>query len=232
MAVKIAMAGALGRMGKSILRLAYADPQLKIVGGLEASSCSQLGEDLGRAAGFADHLGIPVTDNVRELLQKADVVIDFTHASVVTKTLSQVAKAGVNYVIGTTGLGTKDLIKIKTAAKKIGIVQAPNMSIGVNLLYGLADLAARVLDESYDAEIAEIHHRGKKDAPSGTAMKLLDVIAAARKKNADKDAVFGRKGDIGARPKGEIGVLALRGGDVVGDHTISFLGDGERIEPQ
>ena len=119
---------------------------------------------------------------------------------------------------------------LKKAAKKIAVVQAPNMSVGVNLLFKISEMAARALDESYDIEIAETHHRMKKDAPSGTAVKLLELVAAARKKNIKKDTVYGREGEVGARPKGEIGVFALRGGDVVGDHTVSFLAEGERIE--
>ncbi len=227
--IKIVMAGAAGRMGKTILRLALADKEIRVIGGLERSDCPELGRDIGELLG-GTHAGAMITDRAESLLAKADAVIDFTHQSAVAQTLKGIAKAGAGYVIGTTGLEESVLRQIREASQKIAIVQSPNMSIGVNLLFGLTSMAAKVLDETYDAEIAEIHHRGKKDAPSGTAMKLLEVLAEARKKNAEKDAIYGRKGDIGVRPSGKLGVLALRGGDVVGDHTVYFLGDGERIE--
>jgi 4-hydroxy-tetrahydrodipicolinate reductase len=133
-------------------------------------------------------------------------------------------------VIGTTGIPVAMLRQIKIASRKIPIIQSPNMSIGVNLLFRLAGIAGKVLDESYDLEIMEIHHRMKKDAPSGTALKLLEILLEARGRDMKKDVVYGREGETGAREKGKIGVFALRGGDVVGDHTVSFLGDGERIE--
>lgn len=227
--IRIVMAGASGRMGKTILRLALADKEIRVVGGLERPGCPELGRDIGELLGGA-RAGAVITDKAEALLAKADAVIDFTHQSAVSQTLKTVAKAGAGYVIGTTGLEEGVLRRIREASRKIAIVQSPNMSIGVNLLFGLTSMAAKVLDETYDAEIAEIHHRGKKDAPSGTAMKLLEILAEARKKNAEKDAIYGRKGDIGVRPSGKLGVLALRGGDVVGDHTVYFLGDGERIE--
>ncbi|HXV27881.1 MAG TPA: 4-hydroxy-tetrahydrodipicolinate reductase, partial [bacterium] len=139
-------------------------------------------------------------------------------------------KSRTSYVLGTTGLGSPILRSLHKASRKIAIVQSPNMSIGVNLLFKLAEITAKALGENYDVELSEIHHRLKKDAPSGTAMKLVEILAEARKKNPAKDVVYGRKGETGARPRGKIGVFALRGGDVIGDHLLSFLGDGERIE--
>lgn len=227
--IRLAMAGAAGRMGRTILHLAAQDREIQITGGLERRESPELGKDIGELLGNAP-LGVRITDDREAVLSQSDVLIDFTHATSVPETLEIVAKLRKAYVIGTTGLEVSTLEMINRASKKIAIVQSPNMSIGVNLLFRLTELAAQVLDESYDAEIAEIHHRGKKDSPSGTAMKLLEVLAAVRGKKTEKDAVFGRKGDIGVRPKGQLGVLALRGGDVVGDHTVYFLGDGERIE--
>ncbi|MFZ5802211.1 MAG: 4-hydroxy-tetrahydrodipicolinate reductase [Candidatus Omnitrophota bacterium] len=227
--IRLAMIGAAGRMGRTILRLASEDAGIRITGAIERRGHPDLGKDLGELTG-GKASGIRLSDQMDRVLKNADVAIDFTHASAVESNLKQVTAAKVPCVIGTTGLPETALKAVKAAARKIAIVQSPNMSIGVNLLLGLTDLAARVLDESYDAEIAEIHHRGKKDSPSGTAMKLLEVIAAARGRSLDKDTVFGRKGDVGVRPKGKLGVLALRGGDVIGDHTVFFLGDGERIE--
>ena len=227
--IRLSIAGVSGRMGKTILSLALEDRSFKIAGGLERADSSDLGRDVGELAG-GKLLQVKVSKEISAVLKDADVLIDFTHAAVVPDTLKAVLKAGTAYVIGTTGLAPDLLQEIRKASQKVAIVQSPNMSIGVNLLFGLTELAGKVLDESYDAEIAEIHHRGKKDAPSGTAMKLLEILAAARRKNTEIPAIYGRKGDIGVRPPGQIGVLASRGGDVVGDHTVSFLGDGERIE--
>ena len=227
--IRLAVAGAAGRMGRTILRLASDDPSFEIVGGLEHPENSCLGCDIGDLIG-REPLAAKVSRDADAVLEKADVLIDFTHPQATPAHLKAVLKAKTAYVLGTTGLNATILQSLKNAAKKIPIVQSPNMSIGVNLLFKLAELTAQVLDESYDIEIAEIHHRMKKDAPSGTALKLLEILAQARGKDMQKDAVYGRKGETGLRPRGKIGVFALRGGDVVGDHTISFLGDGERIE--
>lgn len=227
--IRLAMAGALGRMGRTILALAAKDKNFKITGALEHDERSEIGADIGPFIGTTP-IGTPISSDLKEVLKNSDVLIDFTHFSAAPRNLEAAVKTGTGYVLGTTALPESVLKKIKTASKKIPIVQSPNMSIGVNLLFRLAELAASALDESYDMEMMEIHHRNKKDAPSGTAMKLLEVVARARGKNLKKDTVFGRDGDVGARPVGEIGSFALRGGDVVGDHTLFFLGDGERIE--
>lgn len=227
--IRLAMAGAAGRMGRAILKLAIQDPDIAIVGGLELPESSAVGMDIGDMLGF-DPIGAKISSDVHGILKKTDVLIDFTHVAAIPETLKAVVKTKTRYVLGTTGIETSLFKKIKTASHKIAIVQSPNMSVGVNLLFGLTELAAKILDPSYDAEIFEIHHRQKKDAPSGTAVKLLEVLAAARKQKTEKDAVFGRKGNIGARRQGELGVLASRGGDVIGDHTVFFLGDGERVE--
>lgn len=227
--VKIVMAGAAGRMGRAILKLAHEDKEIKIIGGLESKGSPFLNSDIGELIGVPS-VGAKVVSDAGSVLSKADVLIDFTHASAVSGNLKAVQKTKTGYVLGTTNLNAGHLKSLKTASKKIGIVQAPNMSIGVNLLFGLTEIAAHILSEDYDAEISEIHHRHKKDSPSGTAAKLLEIIARERKKSIEKDVVFGRKGDIGARPRGEIGVMALRGGDVVGDHTVHFFGEGERLE--
>ena len=223
------MAGAAGRMGKIILQLASQDKAFKIVGGFEQRGHAALGQDLGPVIG-RDLMGVRVTPDVDVALKNADVLIDFSHFSAIPENLKAAVKTHTAYVIGTTGIPAVTLQQIKNASRKIPIVQSPNMSVGVNLLFKLAAIAGKVLDESYDLEIMEIHHRMKKDAPSGTAMKLLEILLEARGRDMKKDVVYGRKGETGAREKGKIGVLALRGGDVVGDHTVSFFGDGERIE--
>lgn len=227
--IRLAMAGALGRMGRTILSLAAKDKAFCITGALESAGRSEIGADIGPFLGSSP-LGVEVSSDIETVLKRSDVLIDFTSFSAAAGNLAAAKKTGTGYVLGTTALPESVLKKIRTASKKIPIVQSPNMSIGVNLLFKLSEIAARVLDESYDMEMMEIHHRHKKDAPSGTAMKLLEVVAKARGKNIKKDVLFGRNGDVGARPRGEIGSFALRGGDVVGDHTLYFFGDGERIE--
>jgi len=163
-------------------------------------------------------------------VKHGDVVIDFTHPISTAQNLKTARDARKGLVIGTTGLSDAFIRELKKAAKKITIVQSPNMSLGVNLLFSLTELAARILDNSYDVEIVEAHHRHKKDAPSGTALELIRQIARGRKMSLESNVVFGRKGETGARKKGTIGVHAVRGGDVVGDHTVSFLTEGERVE--
>ena len=227
--IRLAVAGAAGKMGKTILSLAAKDSEFKITAGFESPESPALGKDIGRLIG-REPLGVVVSHYPFEALKNSDVLIDFTHPSTTDAYLRAALKFKVAYVLGTTGLDPKSMTLIKKVSHKISVVQSPNMSIGVNLLFRLAEITAKALDESYDIEISETHHRMKKDAPSGTAVKLLEIVAKTRKRNLQKDVVTGRDGEIGARPRGEIGVLAMRGGDVVGDHTVFFFGDGERIE--
>ena len=227
--IKLVVAGAAGRMGKIILQLASRDKAFKIVGGLEQRGHAALGQDLGPLIG-RDLMGVKVTQDATATLKNADVLIDFSHFSAIPENLDAAVRTRTACVIGITGIPEAILRKIKNASKRIPIVQSPNMSVGVNLLYTLAALAGKALDEDYDLEITEVHHRMKKDAPSGTALKLLEILLAARGRNMKKDVIYGRQGETGAREKGKIGVFALRGGDVIGDHTVSFLGDGEKVE--
>ncbi len=227
--IKLAVAGASGRMGKTILALAIQDPAFQISGATEAAGHAAIGHDVGVLTGNKP-AGVVITGDAEEALKQADVLIDFTHFSAARLHLQAALKTRKGLVIGTTALDEPMVAELRKAAKEIPIVYSPNMSVGVNLLFKLTEIAARALDESYDAEISEVHHRMKKDAPSGTALKLLEILAQARKRDAGQDAVYGRKGDTGARERGKIGVSALRGGDVIGDHTVFFLGDGERIE--
>ena len=227
--IALAVAGAAGRMGRAILSAALKDPAFQITGALEQGSHPDIGKEAGPLLGL-ELSGVRISSDSSAVLKKAQVLIDFTHPSAIAGHLSAAVEAKAGYVLGTTGFDASAIEMLEKASQSIAIVQSPNMSIGVNLLFKLAELTGKILDESYDIEISEIHHRMKKDSPSGTAAKLLEILAAARKKNLKKDVVFGREGNVGARPKGEIGVFALRGGDVVGDHTVSFLGDGERVE--
>ncbi len=226
---KIIIAGAGGRMGRTILKLALEDPEIKVTGAFEKSDHPAVGHDAGEWAG-SSRIHVPVHSNLRECVKHGDVVIDFTHPISTAQNLKTARDARKGLVIGTTGLSDAFIRELKKAAKKITIVQSPNMSLGVNLLFSLTELAARILDNSYDVEIVEAHHRHKKDAPSGTALELIRQIARGRKMSLESNVVFGRKGETGARKKGTIGVHAVRGGDVVGDHTVSFLTEGERVE--
>lgn len=227
--IKLAVAGAAGRMGKIILQLAAQDKAFKVTGAIEQRGHAALGMDIGALTG-RDLTGITVQKDAQFALRNADVMIDFSHVSALSENLDACVKTKTALVIGTTGITPDQRREIEKASKKIPIVQSPNMSVGVNLLFRLAELAGSVLDESYDLEISEIHHRMKKDAPSGTALKLLEILAEIKGKDIRKDVIYGRQGETSVRPKGKIGVFALRGGDVVGEHTVSFFGDGERIE--
>lgn len=227
--IRLVIAGVAGRMGKTILQLASQDRAFKIAGGVELGGHVLLGQDIGPLIGKG-LLGVKITQDPTSALKNADVMIDFSHFSALPENLKAASVTQTALVIGTTAIPHALMTQIRTASKKIPIVQSPNMSVGVNLLFKLAALAGSVLDENYDLEIMEIHHRMKKDAPSGTALKLLEILAGVRGRDSKKDVLYGRQGETGVREKGKIGVFALRGGDVVGEHTVSFLGDGERIE--
>lgn len=226
---RIVMAGACGRMGQAILRLAAQDKSFVIAGGVEQKGNLDLGRDIGDVLGVAK-TGSKLTCDMLQASKGADVIIDFTHPSSLDLHIAAAIKNKTGLVVGTTGLAETHRKKLKVASKKIAIVQSPNISVGLNLLFKLTELAATVLDESYDMEISEIHHKLKKDAPSGTAVKLLEILAEAKKRNLKQDAVYGREGEVGARKQKEISCFALRGGDVVGEHHVFFFGSGERVE--
>lgn len=216
MTVRVAIAGAGGRMGRALLEAAAAYEGVAVAAALDVAP--------GRWAG-----GEIVTD-VAAALAGADVLIDFTRPEGTVAHARACAKARRAMVIGTTGLAPAQLDEVRAAARGIPIVMAPNMSIGVNVSLKLVELAARALGPDYDVEVFEIHHRLKVDAPSGTALQMGEVAAAARGTTLGKDAVFARHGATGERRPGTIGFSAARGGDVVGDHTVFFAGPGERIE--
>lgn len=225
----IIVAGACGRMGQTILRLALADSSIKVAGAFERSDHSSIGRDIGEILG-QDSVKVPVHPDFRECVGVGNVVIDFTHPAATAQNLKVAVQKKIGMVIGTTGLSNAFIRELKRVSKKIPIVQSPNMSLGVNLLFRLTNMTAELLDDSYDIEIVEAHHRHKKDAPSGTALELVRQAAFGRKINLESNVTFGRKGDTGARKAGAIGVHAIRGGDVVGDHQVAFMTDGERIE--
>lgn len=227
--IRIAVAGAAGRMGRTILSLAQADSQFQIAGALEREEVDLLGADVGTVLG-QDSLGVKITSSLEEALGSAQVLIDFTHPSASEKHLRGVLQARVGYVLGTTGLSEKTRAALRRASRQIPILQSPNMSTGVNLLFELVSRAAEALGERYDIEIMERHHRLKKDSPSGTALELARLIAQVKGWDPKKAFVYGRHGETGERKSKTLGIHALRGGDEIGEHTVSFLGQGEVLE--
>ncbi len=224
---KAVICGALGRMGKSILRLSLEYSDFQVVAGVEHPDCVR-SQDLGEASGIEELKGLPLTSRLEEVLGLCDVVIEFsgnTTAAISHAKLSALAGKGV--VIGTTGFSKQELEDLKPYSEHAPILVSPNMSLGVNLLFRLVEIASSVLkNRGFDVEVLEIHHRYKKDAPSGTALRLEEIVSQAM--NLQRK-VHGRDG-ISPREIDEVGVMALRGGDVVGEHTVYFLGFGERLE--
>lgn len=225
---KIVISGAAGRMGRAIVALARDNAELQIVGAIEPNGQPDIGKDAGAIAGVAP-LGVALSSDLAALISLADVVVDFSEKANALASVEIARRARKGMVIGTTGFTEDDVARIKSAAKDIPILLSPNMSVGVNLLFRLVAETARKL-KGYDIEIIEIHHNRKKDAPSGTAKKLAQVAAQATGTDLSRDAVYGREGIVGERKTGEIGILAARGGDVVGEHTVIFAGPGERVE--
>jgi 4-hydroxy-tetrahydrodipicolinate reductase len=225
---QVAIAGSSGRMGRTLLELLFQAPEFKLHSALERSDSPFLGKDAGELIGAP--CGIRITEAVADVLSGADVLIDFTRPEGTIGHLDLCRRLGVKAVIGTTGLDSEQKARIADAATDIAIVFAPNMSIGVTLVLKLLDTAARVLGAAYDVEIIEAHHRHKVDAPSGTALRMGEVVAQALGRDLEQCAVYGREGTIGERQAATIGFATVRGGDIVGDHTALFAGAGERIE--
>ncbi len=227
--IKLTVCGATGRMGSRIIALSKEYDNLKLVGAVEASNNPKLGLDAGLVAGIGE-IGVKITDDIKKVIKDTDIVIHFTNPEATLSHLEIVKKNKKAMVIGTTGFNNEQLSQISKAAEKIPIVFSPNMSVGVNLLFKVLKDVARILGDDYDIEIVEAHHRMKKDAPSGTAIKMGKVIAEALGRNFDEVAVYARQGIIGERNKKEIGIQTVRAGDIVGEHTVIFGGLGERIE--
>ena len=230
--LRVAVAGASGRMGRTLIDAVGAAPDLVLAGALDVAGSPGIGTDAGGVD--AAPCGVAITDDLRRGLEGADVLIDFTRPDGTLAHLAVCRALGVNAVVGTTGFTAAQKAEIAGHAEHIAIVLAPNMSVGVNVALKLIEVAARALDAGYDVEIVETHHRLKVDAPSGTALRMGEVVAAARGTTLDEAACLGRRGDAppagGVRRPGSIGFAALRGGDIVGDHTVLFAGTGERIE--
>ena len=227
--VRAAVAGIAGRMGSRIAQLVRETPGIQLVAGFERPDHPMVGKDVGEVIGVAP-LGIQVAGGIHEVLAMCDVVIDFTSAAVSVQHVAAAGKASKAMVIGSTGFAAEQLDQVRASTRTIPCVLAPNMSLGVNVLFKLVADVARLLGDDYDVEIVEAHHRFKKDAPSGTAIKLAQVVADALGRNLQETGVYARHGLIGERDSHQIGIQTVRAGDIVGEHTVMFANLGERIE--
>ena len=228
--VRVVVCGVAGRMGGRVLSAVRGEPGMQVVGATERPDSPQVGLDAGAVAG-GTALGVSVSDSLEAALERgADVAIDFTAPAAAPRHAQVCASRKVALVLGTTGISPQGRADIAARAGEVPIVVAPNMSVGVNALFRLVAEAARALGPGYEVEIVELHHRGKQDAPSGTALRLAEEVADALGLPRGSAFVFERHGETGARRPGTVGLQALRGGDVVGDHTVYFLADGERLE--
>jgi 4-hydroxy-tetrahydrodipicolinate reductase len=225
---RVAIAGASGRMGRVLIEAIDQASDMVLAGALDVPGSPSLGQDA--AAFLGQPSGVRITADLNEGLRNAQVLIDFTRPEGTLAHLAVCRALGVKVVIGTTGFSPEQKSSITEYAQQIAVVMAPNMSVGVNVVLRLLDVAARALNQGYDIEIIETHHRHKVDAPSGTALQMGQVVAKAVGRNLDDCAVYGREGLTGARDPSTIGFSTVRGGDVVGDHTVLFAGIGERIE--
>ena len=226
--LRVAVAGASGRMGRMLIEAVVEADDLELSGALDIAGSPALGQDAAMFLGHAS--GVAITSDLRSGLAQSQVLIDFTRPAGTLAHLQICRELGVKAVIGTTGFAEADKALIAEHARHVAITMAPNMSVGVNVVLQLLDTAARLLSEGYDIEIIEAHHRHKVDAPSGTALKMGEVVAAALGRDLSQCAVYGREGVTGERDPSTIGFATIRGGDVVGDHTVLFAGTGERIE--
>ena len=228
MPINVCIAGAAGRMGQRLVTLAKEDPELHVAYALEHKAHASIGKDIGTLCGLGE-IGTKLAQSLCPNCG-VQVLIDFTHAEAVVPTAELAAEQGIALVIGTTGLNDAQKAKLKDCAKKVPIIHASNYSVGVNVLFKAAALVAKTLGPEYEVEIVEAHHDQKLDSPSGTALSLAESIAGALNKDLKKDAIYGREGMVGKRPKHEIAIHALRMGDVVGEHTAYFAIGGERLE--
>lgn len=226
--MKIAIAGSSGRMGRMLIEAVLATGDLQLHGALDVAGSPALGQDAGAFLGRTT--GVTIRADLDGALAGADVLIDFTRPEGTLAHLSACARMGVNAVVGTTGFSDAQKAQIGVIAQSVAIVMAPNMSVGVNVVLRLLEVAARALNEGYDIEVIEAHHRHKVDAPSGTALKMGEVLAQALGRDLKTCGVFAREGVTGERDPSTIGFSTIRGGDIVGDHTVLFAGTGERIE--
>jgi 4-hydroxy-tetrahydrodipicolinate reductase len=225
--VNVVVTGAAGRMGTQVVRLVASAEDLKLTGAVDRPG--HAGQDAGAVAGLPP-LGVTIVDDLGKALSAADVVIDFTSHDASARNAELCADRGVALVIGSTGFTSEAKARVATAARRVPIVLSPNMSVGMNVLFELVRQAAMALGDAYDVEIVEIHHKRKRDAPSGTAVRLGEIAAEALARDPADALAYTRHGILGERPPWQIGIQTLRGGDVVGEHTVYFCGEGERLE--
>lgn len=229
MAVNVIINGALGRMGREIAGIALADEEIRLVGCIEIPEHSAIGSDVGDSIGLGKS-GISISSSFKEISINKSVIIDFTTPDSTRALLKEIEGTDTRIVIGTTGLSDTDIRLIKEVSQKNGVLFSPNMSLGINFLFYLTQIAAEKLGKDFDIEIIEAHHRLKKDSPSGTAKRLGEIASAAMDCSYNDAVRHGRNGIVGERSAKEIGMHAVRGGDIVGDHTVLFAGPGERLE--
>jgi 4-hydroxy-tetrahydrodipicolinate reductase len=227
--VKALVTGCLGRMGMRIINMIQNTDGVELCAALEIKGHPKKGEDIGTLSGFGN-IGVLVDDDINDCIDLCDVIIDFTSSSASLDNLKAAAGKNKAIVIGSTGFSPAELGEVKETCNEARCVLAPNMSVGVNLLFKILKDISPLLKDDYDIEIIEAHHRNKKDAPSGTAIKLAEVIADSISRDLEKVGVYERHGLIGKRTDDEIGIQTIRGGDIVGEHTVIFAGIGERIE--
>jgi 4-hydroxy-tetrahydrodipicolinate reductase len=228
MNMKVAVAGSTGRMGRALIETVLRAPGMELSAALEQAGNPSLGRDAGEFVGEA--CGVSISSDVRQALLKSDVLVDFTRPAGTAAHVELCRELGVKIVIGTTGFDEAQKSAIESASRDVAIAMAPNFSVGVNVTFKLLAVAAAALKDGFDVEIVEAHHRHKVDAPSGTALRMGEIVASALGRDLATDAIYGREGTTGERRKETIGFATVRGGDVVGDHTVMFLGTGERVE--
>ncbi|HUF81298.1 MAG TPA: 4-hydroxy-tetrahydrodipicolinate reductase, partial [Burkholderiales bacterium] len=226
--VKVAIAGSAGRMGRAVLEAVLHAPDMKVAGALEQQGHAAMGRDAGELAGSP--CGVAIGNDIAKTVAACDVLIDFTRPEGTLEHLAACRRHGARMIIGTTGFSDAQKKQIAAAARDIAIVMSPNFSVGVNVAFRLLGIAAGALGKGYDVEIVEAHHRHKVDAPSGTALRMGEVVAQTLGRDLKRDAVYGREGVTGERKDETIGFATVRGGDLVGDHTVMFIGAGERLE--
>lgn len=233
--IRVAVTGCLGNMGSRIIKTVESQENMEVVLGIEMPNSPFAGKDLGEQLGLGT-MNVPIiaSEDLKEKLEeiKPDVLVDFTIAQAAVGTVKTCAECGVNVVVGTTGINDEQLEIIHNSIKEndIKAVISPNMATGVNVFFEIVGQVAKILGQEYDVEIIEAHHHNKQDAPSGTAKRAAEIVADNLNLDLKEKACYGREGMVGKRPENEIGIHAVRGGDIVGDHTVMFCGDGERIE--
>jgi len=227
--VKAVVIGAAGKMGGRIISLMDSTEGIELAGAVERKGHPLTGIDVGETIGLGK-TGVIISDDLKSCIGKADVVIDFTHHEAVIGQMEIAADAGKAMVVGTTGFTAEEMDRIREIAKNMRLVLAPNMSVGVNVMFKVLENVTAILKDEFDVEIVEAHHNQKKDAPSGTAMRMAEIIARTLKRDLNKVGIYERKGMIGARTREEIGIQTVRAGDIVGEHWVIFGGIGERLE--